>query len=113
MQKLGCMAEYVIKTLKHPINISFILFLAAILYAFSSHDIVPDIPIIGWVDDVTFLVFTTLNVLEKWIGQRDDSRITLSRVVLLRVIKWSILIGGLLIMSVILLTKNAFKTLFL
>ena len=107
------MAEYTIKNFKHPINISFILLMLAILYAFSSHDIVPDIPIIGWVDDVTFLVFSALNMIEKWIDQRDVSRITLSRVMLIRVIKWSILIGGLLIISVILLTKNALGNLFL
>ncbi len=107
------MAEYLIKSLKNQVPLSVILFVLAIIYALSSKDIVPNIPIIGWVDDLTFLAFTTLNIIEKRIRSRDQSRITLSRVILIQVIKWSVMIAGLVAMSVILLTQKALGNLFL
>ena len=42
-----------------------IMLALAVLYTISPIDLIPDIPIIGWVDDATFLIAAIMNYLEK------------------------------------------------
>ncbi len=49
------------------------LFLAAIAYTISPIDIVPDIPIVGWVDDIFALITTSLYGIQKTLGRASET----------------------------------------
>ncbi len=61
----------------------------AVLYALSPIDLIPDIPVVGWVDDVTFLIVTSMNVVEKSIS---DSASWIRKFA--HRVKWTIIIIG-------------------
>ena len=67
----------------------FVLFGLAVTYVFSPIDIIPDIPVVGWVDDGVILSTATLYVLEKGFGIQSRFFITL-----LRLIRWTVIILG-------------------
>ncbi len=67
----------------------FVIFSLAVIYVFSPVDIIPDIPVIGWIDDSVILSAATLNMLEKGFGIQSHFFITL-----LSLIKWIVIILG-------------------
>ena len=67
----------------------FVIFGLTIIYVFSPVDIIPDIPVIGWVDDGVLLSAATLHMLEKGFGIRSRFFITV-----LRLMKWTVIILG-------------------
>ena len=67
------------------------LFMLAILYDMSPIDLIPDIPVIGYVDDFFITAIATLNLLEKWL---QDSSVVLAS--LLRLVKWLAVFVGII-----------------
>ena len=67
----------------------FVIFGLAVIYVFSPVDIIPDIPVIGWVDDAFILSAATLHMLEKGFGIRGQIFISI-----LKLMKWIVIILG-------------------
>lgn len=74
----------------------FVIFGLAVIYVFSPIDIIPDIPVIGWVDDGVLLSAATLHMLEKGFGIQSRFFITL-----LRLFKWTVIILGTIAIALI------------
>ena len=73
-----------------------VLFVLAILYDISPIDLIPDIPVVGYVDDFFITAIATLNLLEKWF---QDSSIVLAS--LLRLSKWLVVFVGIIAVSLV------------
>ena len=75
------------------------------VYAISPIDIIPDVPVIGWVDDFFVIAVTVLNLLEKEIGKVNQSLTTI-----LKVLKWITLgLGIIAVLLVLLLGTLIYK----
>lgn len=71
----------------------------AILYSLSPIDIVPDVlPIAGWADDILVLGTSALNLLQTY---TQNSNATLSAI--LKVLKYILLLGGIVIVMILVL----------
>jgi uncharacterized membrane protein YkvA (DUF1232 family) len=68
----------------------------ALAYIISPIDIIPDIPIIGWIDDFFVAAGAGLNLLEKTVGQTNQSLKTG-----LRILKWGVIILGVIAVTVV------------
>ena len=68
----------------------------AILYDLSPIDIIPDIPVIGYVDDLMITAIATLNLLQKWF---EDTSNTLAAV--LGFMKWLVIFVGIIAVSLV------------
>lgn len=88
-------------------EITSLVFLGmAAAYDVSPIDIIPDIPVVGWLDDFMVTVTAVLNCIQQF--TRDTSH-TLS--VIARTLKWIIiLLGGILIVLVALSVGLIVKT---
>ena len=73
-----------------------LLFALAILYDLSPIDIIPDIPVIGYFDDLIITTIATLNLLQKWI--KNSSRILAG---LLGLMKWLVIFVGIIAVSMV------------
>mgnify|MGYP004493965575 FL=1 len=77
----------------------------AVLYDVSPVDIIPDIPVVGWIDDFIITASAGLNCIEKF---TEESSKTLS--VIAKTLKWGmIIIGTILILIVVLLAELIIK----
>jgi uncharacterized membrane protein YkvA (DUF1232 family) len=74
----------------------YILFALAILYTISPVDLIPDVPIVGWIDDLLFLLLSGSNLLEKGVGATHPN---LKHA--LRLFKWVVLISGVIAIAVL------------
>ena len=63
----------------------------SVAYLFSPVDIIPDIPIVGWVDDFFITTTAGLNLLQGYAAQ------------LVKMIKWGIIILGVICIALVLL----------
>lgn len=68
------------------------------VYAVSPVDIVPDVPVIGWIDDFFVVTAAGLNLLEK---TTNESHQTLKKI--LKILKWAVIILGIMAILLILL----------
>lgn len=72
------------------LNTALVLFALAILYDISPIELIPDLlPGIGWVDDFFVTATTTLNLIEKSLGN-----ISTTLAVLVRFVKWGVVFLG-------------------
>ena len=71
-----------------------VLLVLAILYDLSPIDIIPDIPVIGYVDDLIITAIATLNLLQKWF---EDTSGKLAAV--LGLMKWLVIFAGIIVVS--------------
>lgn len=71
---------------------ALILTLIGAIYAISPLDVIPDIPVIGWIDDFFVLSAAILNLLEHTTGR---THYTLRRT--LKVTKWIVIIIGIVV----------------
>lgn len=69
-----------------------ILAIASVFYTISPLDIIPDIPVIGWIDDFFVLSAAMLNLLEKTTGQTHHS---LRQI--LKALKWIVVAVGIVV----------------
>jgi len=76
--------------------VPLLLFALAILYDLSPIDIIPDIPVIGYFDDLIITTIATLNLLQKWI--KNSSRILAG---LLGLMKWLVIFVGVIAVSLV------------
>ena len=68
----------------------------AILYDLSPIDIIPDIPVIGYVDDLIITAIATLNLLQKWF---EDTSGMLAAA--LGLMKWLVIFVGIIAVSMV------------
>ena len=73
-----------------------VLFLLALLYDVMPMDLIPDIPVIGWVDDFFITVTAGLNLLEKGVA---DANGTLAAI--LRFVKWGVVFLGIIAVALV------------
>jgi len=73
-----------------------LLFALAILYDLSPIDIIPDIPVIGYVDDLMITAAATLNLLQKWL---QDTSVVLAAA--LGLMKWLVIFVGIIAVSMV------------
>jgi len=76
--------------------IPVVFLVLAILYDLSPIDIIPDIPVIGYFDDLIITAIATLNLLQKWF---EDTSNTLAAV--LGFIKWLVIFVGIIAVSLV------------
>jgi uncharacterized membrane protein YkvA (DUF1232 family) len=75
-----------------------ILAILGVFYTISPLDIIPDIPVIGWIDDFFVLSAAILNLFEKTTGETHHSlRKTL------KVLKWIVVIAGIIVILLLVL----------
>ena len=72
------------------------LFVMAILYLMSPIDIIPDVPIVGHIDDFFITAIATLNLLQKWL--QNQSSILAS---ILGFFKWLVIFTGIVAVSLV------------
>jgi uncharacterized membrane protein YkvA (DUF1232 family) len=77
---------------------AWILAVLSIVYTLSPIDIIPDIPVIGWIDDFFVLATASLNLLEHTTGQTSY---TLRQ--LLKRLKWIVAILGIIVVLLLLI----------
>ena len=70
----------------------------SIVYIFSPLDILPDVPVIGWLDDFFIVATAVLNLIQ---GYTEDNNQSLSR--LLRIFKWVLIVLGVICIVLVLL----------
>ncbi len=75
-----------------------VLAVLSVVYAVSPLDIIPDIPVIGWIDDFFVVTAAGLNLLEK---TTDETHQTLKKI--LKILKWGVIFLGILAILLILL----------
>ncbi|MBP5479092.1 MAG: DUF1232 domain-containing protein [Bacteroidaceae bacterium] len=86
---------------------SIILLIGAIVYDFIPADLIPDIPVIGWIDDF----FVTSSALFNCIQQfSDDGNEILTRI--MKWLKWTCLLLAVLIILVFLLLTATIISIF-
>ena len=68
----------------------------AILYDLSPIDIIPDIPVIGYFDDLIITAIATLNLMQKWF---EDTSGTLAAI--LGFMKWLVIFVGVIAVSMV------------
>ncbi len=73
-----------------------ILLIAAILYDLWPVDIVPDVPVVGWIDDLLITITAGLNLVEKTILTYHEK---LKSIV--RMIKWGLIFLGVIAISLV------------
>lgn len=76
-------------------NKALLLTVLGAIYAISPFDIIPDIPVIGWIDDFFVVTAALLNLLEHYTGR---THYTLRRG--LKIAKWVIVIVGIIVIVV-------------
>jgi uncharacterized membrane protein YkvA (DUF1232 family) len=93
------MSDEIAKTSKSGEVSSWIFLALAILYDVSPVDIIPDIPVIGWIDDFFVTAVASLNVIQKTLA---DSVMWLSQIA--KILKWlTIGVGAIVILLILLL----------
>lgn len=76
--------------------IPVLLFILAMLYVLSPVDPIPDVPVVGQIDDILVAAIATLNLLQSWL---EDTSAFLF--VLLGLIKWALVFIGIIAFSVL------------
>ena len=77
------------ETPERSLVLPVILLVLAILYDLSPIDIIPDLPVIGYIDDLLITAVATLNLLQK--SLKDYSAFLSSA---LGLIKWAVIFSG-------------------
>lgn len=85
-------------TNKRKIVNAWIWLIASVIYTFSPVDLLPDIPFVGWFDDFFLLSAAVLNLLQ---AQMTETHLLLAKT--LKMLKWIMLVLGIIIILLILL----------
>jgi hypothetical protein len=88
--------EVISQVPERSLVIPFVLLVLAILYNLSPIDIIPDIPVIGYVDDLIITAIATLNLMQKWF---EDTSGTLAA--MLGFMKWLVIFVGVIAVSMV------------
>ena len=68
----------------------------SLLYDISPVDLIPDIPVVGWIDDFFITATATLNVIQQTC---TDSMIWLGKIA--KTLKWILIVLGVLVVGII------------
>lgn len=74
------------------------LMFLSVAYLLSPVDIIPDIPVVGWVDDFFIIIVAGLNLLQGYASEGNSSLAQL-----LKFVKWAVIIFGVISILLILL----------
>jgi hypothetical protein len=88
--------EVISQVPERSLVIPFVFLVLAILYDLSPIDIIPDIPVIGYVDDLIITAIATLNLMQKWF--EDTSGILAAA---LGFMKWLVVLIGIIAVSLV------------
>ncbi len=77
---------------------AWVLVALAVVYGVSPVDILPDVPGVGWIDDIVFLVVTIANLIQQ---KTADTNPILSKT--MKTVKWILLLFGILVVLLIML----------
>lgn len=78
--------------------VAWVLMGLSVLYDISPVDIIPDIPVIGWVDDFFITAAATMNLIQKTC---TDSMLWLGQIA--KVLKWITIFIGVIAIALVLL----------
>ncbi len=77
---------------------SYVLLFLALVYDIMPVDLIPDVPIVGWVDDIFITFIAFLNLIEKKFVQQQTAI-----QYILRAIKWLLILVGFIIIIIMML----------
>lgn len=77
------------------------------VYTISPIDIIPDIPVVGWIDDFLITATSLLNLIQ---AQCQQSNAGLANIA--KILKWIVIIGGVIIILLVLLLGTLIVSLF-
>lgn len=79
-------------------NKALIITVLSAVYAISPLDIIPDIPVVGWIDDFFVVSAALLNLLEHTTGRTHHSLRSI-----LKALKWTVVIMGIIVILLLIL----------
>jgi hypothetical protein len=91
-------------------GLAVFLMIVSLLYMVSPIDLAPDaIPVVGWLDDVGFLVTATMNVVQQFAKDQNSAMVKILKYakwfMVIAVVIAALLLGGLIAAIVALVTK--------
>ncbi|MCI4625203.1 MAG: DUF1232 domain-containing protein [Candidatus Magnetoovum sp. WYHC-5] len=57
---------------RRPIIVPFLVLIVALIYDLMPFDFIPDVPVVGWVDDLLITVAAIINFIEKTLLHNQD-----------------------------------------
>ena len=85
----------------------WVLMVLCLLYGISPVDLIPDIPIVGQIDDLIILASGTLNLVQRYMERADSSLTTI-----VKVTKWIVIGLGAIVILLLALFAVAIVSLF-
>ena len=85
----------------------WVIMALCLLYGISPVDLIPDIPIVGQIDDLIILASGTLNLVQRYMGRADSSLTTI-----VKVAKWIVIALGAIVIILLALFAVAIVSLF-
>lgn len=85
---------------------AWILFIVAIIYGASPIDLIPDMPIVGWIDDVALGTAAFANLIQQHFFQKNDALNKLFQIAKYILISIAVLIFLVAVLIVLLITKK-------
>ena len=85
----------------------WVLMVLCLLYGISPVDLIPDIPIVGQIDDLIILASGTLNLVQRYMERADSSLTTI-----VKVTKWIVISLGAIVILLLALFAVAIVSLF-
>lgn len=85
----------------------WVLMVLCLLYGISPVDLIPDIPVVGQIDDLIILASGTLNLVQRYMERADSSLTTI-----VKVTKWIVIALGAIVILLLALFAVAIVSLF-
>lgn len=94
-------------TVQQSHTADWLLMVLSVAYLLSPVDIIPDIPVVGWVDDFLAITVAGLNLLQGYASAGNSSLAQL-----LKFIKWAVIVLGVICILLVLLLGTLIVKLF-
>ncbi|MBQ3834219.1 MAG: DUF1232 domain-containing protein [Elusimicrobia bacterium] len=85
---------------------AWIFFIAAIVYGMSPIDLIPDMPVVGWIDDVALGTAAFTNLIQQYFFQTNGNLNNLFRIAKYILISIAVLIFLIAVLIVLLIAKK-------
>ena len=85
---------------------AWILFILAVIYGASPIDLIPDMPVIGWIDDFAIGAAAFTNLIQQQFFQTNDSLNKLFKIAKWILISVAVLIALVAVLIITLIAKN-------
>lgn len=85
---------------------AWIFFIAAIIYGASPIDLIPDMPVVGWIDDVALGTAAFTNLIQQYFFQKSDALNKLFQITKYILISIAVLVFLVTVLIILLITKN-------